>query len=96
MILYSDNDFSLHGDYKEGVVVLHCEVQRWTAAVYRRILAALLGVQQAVKDTLYAPRIDDKQEKFMRMFGFTPSDVVMLGSDGKTYALFKKEDVCPR
>ena len=74
-----------------GEVILHCTVKKWTHSVYKALMATVCQLQMRIKEILYAPGISDKQEKFLSMMGFYPTDKYMLGIDGNTYQLFKFE-----
>lgn len=92
-LLYGDADFQLYGDYSpSSEVILHGEVQHWSPAVYKRILAAIMGVQEAVQAPLYAPFVNAKEGRFMEMLGFRPCEKLMLGSDGIHYPLYMREE----
>ena len=72
-----------------GEVVLHCTVKKWTHTVYKALMATVCQIQIALKETLYAPRVDDKQERFLYMLGFEATEKIVLGVDGEFYPLFK-------
>jgi hypothetical protein len=44
-----------------------------------------------LRETLYAPWISEKQEKFLGMMGFYPTNKYMLGVDANVYQLYKFE-----
>ena len=52
-------------------------------------MATVCQIQIAIKETLYAPRVNDKQERFLSMLGFEATEKYMLGIDGDYYNLFK-------
>jgi hypothetical protein len=74
-----------------GEVILHCTIKKWTHNIYKALMATVCQIQITLKETLHAPRVSDKQERFLSMLGFHPTDKYMLGSDGNTYELFKFE-----
>lgn len=74
-----------------GEVILHCTVKKWTHSIYKALMATVCQIQMRLKETLYAPWISKKQEKFLSMMGFYPTDKYMLGIDGEIYQLFRFE-----
>jgi len=48
-------------------------------------------LQMMIKEPLYAPWVSEKQEKFMAMLGFYPTEKYMVGIDQNVYQLFKFE-----
>lgn len=74
-----------------GEVILHCTIKKWTHTVYKALMSTVCQIQMLLKEILYAPLVDEKQEKFLAMMGFYPTDKYMFGVDGNTYQLFKFE-----
>jgi len=74
-----------------GEVILHCTVKKWTHSVYKALMATVCQLQMQIKEVLYAPWISEKQEKFLCMMGFHPTDKYMLGVDANVYQLYKFE-----
>lgn len=72
-----------------GEVILHCTIKKWTHNIYKALMATVCQIQIAIKETLYAPRVNDKQERFLSMLGFEATEKYMLGIDGDYYNLFK-------
>jgi len=74
-----------------GEVILHCTIKKWTHNVYKYLMGQVCQLQMMIKEPLYAPWVSEKQEKFMAMLGFYPTEKYMVGIDQNVYQLFKFE-----
>jgi hypothetical protein len=74
-----------------GEVVLHCHIKKWSHTVYKYLMSSICTIQTQLREPLYAPRMDQKQEKFLSMMGFYPTDKALYTLDGDQYKLFKFE-----
>jgi len=72
-------------------VIIHCTVKKWTHTIYKHLLGAICRIQQDLKEPLYAPCMNAKQEKFLSMMGFYPVDKAIYTRDGECYPLSKFE-----
>ncbi len=76
-----NDDYTLYLEEYNGFWFIHCDCQRWTNTVRKRMLRDLVDLQQ---DDLYAiHEIEDrKHEKFLKLFGFKFLED-FVGADGK-------------
>lgn len=74
-----------------GEVILHCTVKKWSHNIYKYLMGAVCNIQMQLREPLFAPRMDDKQEKFLEMMGFYPTDKMLFTIDGDQFPLFKFE-----
>jgi hypothetical protein len=74
-----------------GEAIAHCIIHKWTPSVCKRLMMNAIEVQRSLKQPLYAPRINDKQEKFLRFMGFYPTQALMVTTVGEVLPLFKME-----
>ena len=88
-LIYQDEDFILHLEHVEGVNMhfLHVQVLRWNKSVYKKgeaIFAELMAqmLSNGV-DRLYGQKIDTKQTKFAKMFGFEDVDLLLTLDNGE-------------
>jgi hypothetical protein len=72
-------------------IIMHCTVKKWSHTIYKHLLGALCRIQQDLKEPLYAPCMNPKQEKFLLMMGFSSVEKFIYTVDGDWYQLFKFE-----
>lgn len=64
------DEYVIYIEKAYGVHWIHCDVKKWGKGVFKALLRDLNKVQLFIGETIFALFVDDKQEKFMRMFGF--------------------------
>lgn len=74
-----------------GEVVLHCTVKKWSHTICKYLMSSVCNIQMQLREPLYAPRMNDKQEKFLAMMGFYGTDKTLFTIDGDEFPLFKFE-----
>lgn len=84
---YFDPNFAVVAEQYAGRVFLHVQVRKFSKSVLNDMFDVLEGMLWKYK-ALYGVRIDDKQQKFMEVLGFTPSDIKVTLSDGVTREVF--------
>jgi len=78
----TDVGFSIKVENVQGKPFLHCTVHRWSAGVFKDMLAGLVVLNDTY-GTLYAQRMDDKQQRFITMLGFKPAGIQSVGVDNE-------------
>jgi hypothetical protein len=93
VIVIEDNAaFRLVVDFApSGEPILHCKILKWTHGAYKNLLGVLCQVTMQLKGPVYAPRVSDKQEKFLKLMGFSPTGALLQTTVGEIYPLFKFE-----
>lgn len=66
---YFDENFRVQIEERQGLKFVHLDVKNWKKSVFWDMMDVLEDMLYRY-GTLYADRVDDKQEKFMQMFGF--------------------------
>lgn len=84
---YFDPHFAVVAEQHAGRVFLHVQVRTFNKTVLKDMFDALEGMLWKYK-VLYGVRIDDKQQKFMEVMGFVPSDLKVTLSDGITREVY--------
>lgn len=84
---YFDPHFAVVAEQHAGRVFLHVQVKKFNKTVLQDMFDVLEGMLWKYK-ALYGVRIDDKQQKFMEVMGFTLSDLKVTLSDGVTREVY--------
>lgn len=72
-----------------GELVFHINVYKWNARVYEKLLEEAWSLYYEYQGNMYATWLDEKQEKFMRMLNFNPTDLVAFDEHGNSHVLYK-------
>lgn len=78
---YFDPHFAVVAEQHAGRVFVHVQVRKFNKTVLKDMFDVLEGMLWKYK-ALYGVCIDDKQQKFMEIMGFVPSDLKVTLSDG--------------
>jgi len=78
---YFDPHFAVVAEQHAGRVFLHLQVKVFNKTVLKDMFDVLEGMLWKYR-TLYGIRVDEKQQKFMEIMGFTSSELKVTLSDG--------------
>ena len=84
---YFDPHFAVVAEQHAGRVFLHVQVKVFNKTVLKDLFDVLEGMLWKYK-ALYGVRMDDKQQKYMEVMGFTPCDLKVVLSDGATREVY--------
>lgn len=90
---YFDPHFAVLAEQYSGDVFVHVQVRKFNKTVLKDMFDVLEGMLWKYK-ALYGVRIDDKQQKFMEVMGFVPSNLRVLLSDGVEREVYVCQQPC--
>jgi hypothetical protein len=85
------DSFTMYLEVYNNMLFIHCDVYKWGKGVYKELKVCLKGLLKKYKQPIYAAQTDgdNKQRKFLDMYGFKYFGIVE-DSYGKNREIFVK------
>jgi hypothetical protein len=94
-VLYSDDTGKIICEYmpSQDIILIHFECKKWSVSVFKHYKKCWDIITQRLVlkgyTELYAPKMDEQQYKFTRLFGFKETEEYLVRTSGIKRRLLK-------